>query len=48
MKRIALFTLSLFALASFGAAAQDGTLKKIKDTGVVKIGNWTPPSHFIP
>src|SRR5512134_365221 len=39
MKRIALFTLSLFALASFGAAAQDGTLKKIKDSGSITIGH---------
>ena len=39
MKRIALFTLSLFALASFGAAAQDGTLKKIKDSGAITIGH---------
>jgi len=39
MKRIALITLSLFALASFGAAAQDGTLKKIKDSGAITIGH---------
>ena len=39
MKRIALFTLSLFALASFSAAAQDGTLKKIKDSGAITIGH---------
>jgi glutamate/aspartate transport system substrate-binding protein len=39
MKRIALFVLSLFALASFGAAAQDGTLKKIKDSGAITIGH---------
>jgi glutamate/aspartate transport system substrate-binding protein len=39
MKRIALFTLSLFALASFGAVAQDGTLKKIKDSGAITIGH---------
>jgi glutamate/aspartate transport system substrate-binding protein len=39
MKRIALFTLSLFALASFGAAAQDGTLKKIKDSGAITVGH---------
>jgi glutamate/aspartate transport system substrate-binding protein len=39
MKRIALFTLSLFALASFGAAAQEGTLKKIKDSGAITIGH---------
>jgi glutamate/aspartate transport system substrate-binding protein len=39
MKRIALFTLSLFALASFGAAAQEGTLKKIKDSGSITIGH---------
>jgi glutamate/aspartate transport system substrate-binding protein len=39
MKRIALFTLSLFALASFGAAAQEGTLKKIKDSGSITVGH---------
>ena len=39
MKRIALVTLSLFALASFGAAAQEGTLKKIKDSGAITIGH---------
>jgi glutamate/aspartate transport system substrate-binding protein len=39
MKRIALFTLSLFALASFGALAQEGTLKKIKDSGAITIGH---------
>ena len=39
MKRIALFTLSLFALASFGALAQDGTLKKVKDSGAITIGH---------
>jgi glutamate/aspartate transport system substrate-binding protein len=39
MKRIALFTLSLFALASFSAAAQEGTLKKVKDSGTITIGH---------
>jgi len=39
MKRIALFAISLFALASFGAAAQEGTLKKIKDSGTITIGH---------
>ena len=39
MKRIALFTLSLFALTSFGAAAQEGTLKKIKDSGAITVGH---------
>ena len=39
MKRIALVTLSLFALASFGAAAQEGTLKKIKDSGSITVGH---------
>ena len=39
MKRIALFTLSLFALASFSAFAQEGTLKKIKDSGAITIGH---------
>jgi glutamate/aspartate transport system substrate-binding protein len=39
MKRIALFTLSLFALASFGAAAQEGTLGKIKSSGAITVGH---------
>jgi len=39
MKRIALFAASLLALASFGAAAQEGTLKKIKDTATITIGH---------
>jgi len=39
MKRIALFAISLFALASFGAAAQEGTLKKIKDSGAITVGH---------
>ena len=41
MKRISklLMALAACALCVAPAAAQDGTLKKIKDTGVVKIGN---------
>ena len=39
MKRIALFTFSLFALASLGAAAQDGTLGKIKSSGAITVGH---------
>ena len=39
MKRIALFAISLFTLASFGAAAQDGTLGKIKSSGAITIGH---------
>ena len=43
MKRIALsFRISTFALAalvSLGAAAQEGTLKKIKDSGAITIGH---------
>src|SRR2546425_4734070 len=39
MKRIALWTLSLAALVSFGAAAQEGTLKKVKDSGSITIGH---------
>jgi glutamate/aspartate transport system substrate-binding protein len=39
MKRIALSILSLAALLSFGAAAQEGTLKKIKDSGTITIGH---------
>ena len=39
MKRIALWTISLAALLSFGAAAQEGTLKKVKDSGTITIGH---------
>jgi glutamate/aspartate transport system substrate-binding protein len=39
MKRIALGIISLAALVSFGAAAQEGTLKKVKDTGAITIGH---------
>jgi glutamate/aspartate transport system substrate-binding protein len=39
MKRIALFVASLLALAAFGAAAQDGTLKKVKDSGAITVGH---------
>ena len=39
MKRIVTWILSLAALLSFGAAAQDGTLKKIKDGGSITIGH---------
>src|SRR6202795_1918239 len=39
MKRNALWTLSLAALLSFGAVAQEGTLKKIKDSGSITIGH---------
>ena len=39
MNRIALWTLSLAALVSFGAAAQEGTLKKVKDTASITIGH---------
>jgi glutamate/aspartate transport system substrate-binding protein len=39
MKRIALWTLSLAALVSFGATAQEGTLKKVKDTATITIGH---------
>ncbi len=39
MKRIALWTLSLAALVSFGAAAQDGTLGKVKSSGTITIGH---------
>ena len=39
MNRIALCTLSLAALVSFGAAAQEGTLKKVKDTASITIGH---------
>jgi len=39
MKRLAIFAASLLALASFGALAQDGTLKKVKDSGTITIGH---------
>src|SRR5258706_48446 len=38
MKRIAISLISLAALVSFGAAAQDGTLKTAKDSGSITIG----------
>ena len=39
MKRIAISLISLAALVSFGANAQDGTLKKVKDSGAITIGH---------
>ena len=39
MKRIAVSLISIAALVSFGAAAQEGTLKKIKDTATITIGH---------
>src|SRR4026207_2197571 len=39
MKRIAIGIISLAALVSSGANAQDGTLKKVKDTGTITIGH---------
>ncbi len=39
MKRIASCMISLAALVSFGAAAQEGTLKKVKDTATLTIGH---------
>ena len=39
MQRIATWILSLAVLASFGAAAQDGTLKKIKDSASITVGH---------
>jgi glutamate/aspartate transport system substrate-binding protein len=39
MKRIAITALSLVALLSFGAAAQEGTLKKVKDSASITIGH---------
>ncbi|MEK6243860.1 MAG: amino acid ABC transporter substrate-binding protein [Pseudomonadota bacterium] len=39
MKRLALCTISLAALVSFGAAAQEGTLKKIKDSATITVGH---------
>jgi glutamate/aspartate transport system substrate-binding protein len=39
MKRLALCTISLAALVSFGAAAQEGTLKKVKDSATITIGH---------
>ncbi len=39
MKRIALCMISLAALVSFSAAAQDGTLGKVKASGTITIGH---------
>jgi glutamate/aspartate transport system substrate-binding protein len=39
MKRIALGLFVAALAASFGASAQDGTLKKIKDSGAITIGH---------
>src|SRR4026209_2160633 len=39
MKRIALGMISLAALISFAATAQEGRLKKIKDTATITIGH---------
>src|SRR6478672_6841168 len=39
MKRIAICMISLAALVSFGANAQEGTLKKVKDSGSITIGH---------
>jgi glutamate/aspartate transport system substrate-binding protein len=49
MKRstlFSLFTLSVFALASFGVAAQDGTLKKVKDSGAITVGHRDASDPF--
>ena len=39
MKRLATLACSLAALISFGATAQEGTLKKVKDSGTITIGH---------
>ena len=39
MKRLAILACSAALLVSFGAAAQEGTLKKIKDSGSITIGH---------
>ena len=39
LKRLALLACASALLASFGATAQEGTLKKIKDTGTITIGH---------
>jgi glutamate/aspartate transport system substrate-binding protein len=39
LKRIALLACASALVASFGAAAQEGTLKKIKDSGAITIGH---------
>ena len=39
MKRIALGLFAAALAASFGASAQDGTLKKVKDSGTITIGH---------
>ena len=46
MKRIATCILSLAALVSFGAAAQDGTLKKVKDSGAITVGHRDASDPF--
>ena len=39
MKRLALLACASALLISFGAGAQEGTLKKIKDSGAITIGH---------
>jgi glutamate/aspartate transport system substrate-binding protein len=39
MKRLAILACSAALLVSFAAAAQEGTLKKVKDTGAITIGH---------
>jgi glutamate/aspartate transport system substrate-binding protein len=39
MKRLALLACTAVLFASFGAVAQEGTLKKIKDAGAITIGH---------
>ena len=46
MKRIALGIISIAALVSFGANAQEGTLKKIKDSGAISIGHRDASDPF--
>ena len=46
MKRIATWILSLAALLSFGAAAQEGTLKKVKDSGAISVGHRDASDPF--
>ncbi len=46
MKRITTWILSLAALVSFGAAAQEGTLKKIKDSATMTIGHRDASDPF--
>ena len=46
MKRLAMLACSAALLVSFGAAAQEGTLKKVKDSGSINIGHRDASDPF--